>query len=59
MIKRKTQVYIFFRGDIWYPIDLYDDEDAIKNALHNIGTTKVENANGKVIWKIKINKQTI
>ena len=55
MSERKTEVYVFFRGDMWYPIDLYDDEDAIRNAEINIGTTKVENAAGKVIWELKIN----
>jgi len=55
--KRKTQLYIFHRGEMWYPIELYDDKDAIENALHNIGTTKVQNANGKVIWELKSNNK--
>lgn len=48
--KKKTSTYIFHRGNTWYSIELYGDEDAIKNALYNKGTTKVTNLFGKVIW---------
>lgn len=47
------QIYIFHRGDMFYPIELNDDNDAIKNAEHNKGTTKVTNINDKVIWELK------
>jgi len=51
-----STVYIFHRGDMWYPIELTDDEDAIKNALCNPGTTAVENTQtGQIIWKDKMN----
>jgi hypothetical protein len=55
--KRKTELYIFHRGNLWYPIELYDDKDAIENAIHNVGTTKVENAKGKIIWELKENQR--
>lgn len=46
------QLYIFFRGDKFYPIRLRDDEDARRNAECNPGTTKVENADGtRLIWE--------
>ena len=50
-------MYIFHRGNLWYPIELYDDKDAIENAIHNVGTTKVENAKGKIIWELKENQR--
>ena len=45
------ELYIFFREDMFYPIELKDDKDAIKSALYNRGTLKVENINGKIIWE--------
>jgi hypothetical protein len=43
--------YIFFRDDMFYPVELKDDEDAIANAKLNSGTLKVEDLNGRVVWK--------
>lgn len=51
--KRKSYTYIFHRGDMWYPIAMYDDKDAIENALHNVGTTKVTDMSGRIVWQIK------
>jgi hypothetical protein len=45
--------YIFHRGDMWYPIELENDEIAVKNAECNPGTTKVTDINGKEIWSQK------
>lgn len=43
--------YIFHRGDIWYPIELKNDDDAVANAIINKGTTKVTNTHtNKVVW---------
>lgn len=47
----KGKIYLFYRGDYFYPIELRDDKDAIENAEYNIGTTKVENTDGIIIWK--------
>lgn len=48
-------VYIFFRREGWYPIELRDDEEARRNAEHNPGTLKVERMDrrGKsvVVWR--------
>jgi hypothetical protein len=44
--------YLFFRDGGFYPIELKDDEDAIKNAIVNKGTKKVMRAIDKVvIWE--------
>jgi len=51
--KEQSKTYIFHRGDMWYPIEMYDDADAIRGAHINIGTTKVETLEGKVIWELK------
>lgn len=45
------QVYIFFREEGWYPVELRDDDDARRNAEHNLGTLRVENVAGDVIWR--------
>lgn len=47
----KLKTYIFHRGDMWYPIELKDDADAIRNAKHNEGTTKVTDKNGRIVWQ--------
>lgn len=52
-IANNKQIYIFHREDMFYPIELNDDNDAIKNAEYNEGTTKVENRSGEIIWKLK------
>lgn len=49
--------YVFFRGSMWYPIELRDDADAIANALHNPGTTKVEDAKGRIVWELPTEKR--
>lgn len=49
----KGNMYVFFREDMWYPIEMYDDADAIKNAEHNPGTIKVENSKEEVVWELK------
>ena len=49
-----SEIYNFFRkadGEEWfYPLWLYDDEEAKENAEYNPGTTKVENIWGRIIW---------
>ena len=46
-----SRIYIFFRGDMFYHLELKDDEDAIANANCNEGTTKVEDVNGRLVWQ--------
>ena len=43
-------VYLFFREQGFYPIELESDARAVENALCNPGTIKVENVDGKVVW---------
>jgi len=48
----QTQVYVFFRSEGFYPLELRDDDEAIKNAVHNSGTLQVIRAMDEVvIWK--------
>ena len=47
------KVYIFFRKGGWYPLELWNDKDAVANALNNPGTIKVETVKGRVVWKAK------
>lgn len=52
----KTQlkiVYIFYRKEGWYPVEYYNDQQAIDGALLNEGTLKVERASGKLVWRKK------
>jgi hypothetical protein len=46
------QTYLFFRKEGFYPVQLKDDADAIKNALHNPGTLRVENVSGETVWEL-------
>ena len=45
-----SQVYLFFRQDMFYPVELENDADAIANAKINDGTIRVEDVNGRVVW---------
>jgi len=46
-------IYIFFRKDGFYPIELIDDSDACNNALCNPGTMKVEDSTGRTVWQLQ------
>ena len=48
--ERRTR-YVFFRDGMFYPIEMKDDADACANAECNPGTTRVEDANGRVVWR--------
>lgn len=43
--------YIFFREEGFYSIGLLNDIDAIQNAKCNIGTIRVEDIHGNIIWE--------
>ena len=49
--------YVFFREieskPTFYFAEYPTDEAAIAGAIHNVGTTKVETPNGKVIYSSK------
>lgn len=49
--RKGMKIYLFFRKEGWYTIELKDDEDAIHNALCNPGTLRVEDLDGRVVWK--------
>lgn len=46
--------YIFFRkedgGEYFYPVEYKNDTEAKRGAEVNIGTVRVEDIDGKVIW---------
>ena len=46
----RKKVYLFFRDGHFYPIELWDDAEAVANAECNPGTTKVETVGGRRIW---------
>lgn len=48
--ERRTP-YVFFRKDMWYPIEMKDDADACANAECNPGTMRVEDISGRVVWR--------
>lgn len=51
-------VYIFIRADMFYPIELRDDDDARANAECNPGTVRVENAlTGETVWPVPLNAE--
>ena len=45
-----VKLYIFFRMEGWYPVELRDDEDAKVNAELNPGTLRVETIKGRTVW---------
>lgn len=51
----KFKNYIFHRmhegRPMFYPTEYPDDEAAVKGADINPGTTSIEDAHGKVIWR--------
>lgn len=47
---KANNIYIFIRKEGFYPIEMNGDEEAIKNAEHNIGTLEVQDTKGRVVW---------
>lgn len=43
--------YIFFRDDMWYPVECKDDAEVLVHVELNPGTTRVEDMNGRVVWR--------
>ena len=48
-----NKIYLFFREDMFYPLELVDDDDANANAECNHGTAEVRTFDGEIIWKCK------
>lgn len=51
MNEMRLRPYVFFRKEGFYPLELRDDEEAKRNAEWNPGTVRVEDINGKVVWR--------
>lgn len=55
------QTVIFFRDDMFYPIELMEPADcgksleqqAADNAELNPGTTRVEDVEGNILWRVQ------
>jgi hypothetical protein len=45
-------IYIFHRYAHWYPVALPDDKAARDDAVRNQGTTRVEDAEGRIVWEL-------
>lgn len=45
-------LYIFFREDGWYPIEI-DPDTLQQNIELNPGTIRVEDINGNVVWSLQ------
>lgn len=51
-------LYLFIRADVFYPIELRDDDDARANAECNPGTVRVENAlTNEIVWPVPYNAE--
>jgi hypothetical protein len=46
--------YIFFRLEGFYPAKYKNDAEAIKGALANNGTLRVETVSGRLVWKLEL-----
>lgn len=45
--------YVFYRDEMFYVIELMDDQDACANAECNPGTRRVEDMRGNQVWPQK------
>lgn len=46
-----SKIYVFFRSEGFYPLELGSDEEARANAECNPGTVRVETALGRAVWQ--------
>jgi len=44
------KIYLFYREDGFYSLELVDDEDAIRNAIFNPGTLTVTDIDSNIVW---------
>ena len=44
--------YIFKRSNGWYPVDIANDDEAVRQAMSNPGTVSVETADGRVVFPL-------
>ena len=47
----RKRTYIFFGKEGWYPVELGGDADVLPNVKCNPGTIRVEDIDGRVVWK--------
>lgn len=50
-LKATLKPYLFFREEGFYAVGYPSDEEAIKGAISNIGTLRVETPDGGLVWK--------
>lgn len=48
------RVFIFFRAEGWYPVELPSESHVLPNVQCNPGTIKVEDMDGNVVWPVEI-----
>lgn len=48
--KQKTEVFLFFRKGMFYPVEIPRDQ-VIANVELNPGTLKVEDIEGNIVWR--------
>ncbi|WP_165931114.1 hypothetical protein [Stenotrophomonas sp. ATCM1_4] len=48
------KLYLFFRPEGFYPLQLSDDETAVAHAECNPGTVKVEEWTGRLVWPVPV-----
>ena len=51
MASAGNNLYVFRRADSFYLLAFKDDAEAVKNAMVNPGTFKVERFDGTVVWQ--------
>jgi hypothetical protein len=47
----KRRTVIFFRREGWYPVEVSEDEDLGKHVELNPGTLRIEDIEGRVLWR--------
>ncbi|MGD9838300.1 MAG: hypothetical protein AB7F72_06220, partial [Afipia sp.] len=48
--KSNTEPFVFFRGDMWYVVEIPRDQ-VLANVELNPGTTMVQDVSGNVVWR--------
>lgn len=46
----KTEPFVFFRGDMWYVVEIPPSQ-VIANVELNPGTTMVQDVSGNIVWR--------
>lgn len=48
----KTEPFVFFRGDMWYVVEI-PREQLMANVELNPGTTMVQDVSGTIVWRLQ------